>query len=30
MNTLKKNISPLRKSGNNTLMNFQNDNLEKN
>ena len=30
MNTIKKNISPLRKSGNNTLMNFQNENLEKN
>ena len=29
MNTIKKNISPLRKSGNNTIINFQNDHSEK-
>ena len=29
MNTKKKNISPLRKSGNNTIINFQNDHSEK-
>ena len=29
MNKIKKNISPLRKSGNNTIINFQNDHSEK-
>ncbi len=29
MNTIKKNISPLRKSGNNTIINYQNDHSEK-